>query len=41
MLGAVHGAFGLGGTIGPLIATAMVTSGGGGYLVVTTYPPCP
>lgn len=28
MLGAMHGSYGLGGTIGPLIATAMVTSGG-------------
>ncbi|TVY57799.1 Bypass of stop codon protein 6 [Lachnellula cervina] len=27
MLGAMHGSYGLGGTIGPLIATAMVTSG--------------
>jgi fucose permease len=27
MLGSMHGAYGLGGTIGPLIATAMVTSG--------------
>lgn len=28
MLGAMHGSYGLGGTIGPLIATAMVASGG-------------
>jgi len=28
MLGAFHGSYGLGGTIGPLIATAMVTKGG-------------
>ena len=28
MLGAFHGSYGLGGTIGPLIATAMVASGG-------------
>ncbi|KAL3427377.1 MFS efflux [Phlyctema vagabunda] len=27
MLGAMHGSYGLGGTVGPLIATAMVTSG--------------
>lgn len=27
MLGSMHGSYGLGGTIGPLIATAMVTSG--------------
>jgi fucose permease len=34
MLGAMHGAYGLGGTIGPLIATAMVTSG---HLVWSRY----
>jgi fucose permease len=28
MLGTLHGSYGLGGTIGPLIATAMVTKGG-------------
>ncbi len=28
MLGAMHGSYGVGGTIGPLIATAMVTKGG-------------
>lgn len=28
MLGLMHGSYGLGGTLGPLIATAMVTSGG-------------
>ncbi|TVY84286.1 Bypass of stop codon protein [Lachnellula suecica] len=28
MLGAMHGSYGLGGTIGPIIATSMVTSGG-------------
>jgi fucose permease len=28
MLGAIHGSYGVGGTIGPLIATAMVTKGG-------------
>jgi fucose permease len=28
MLGAMHGSYGIGGTVGPLIATAMVTSGG-------------
>jgi fucose permease len=28
MLGAMHGSYGIGGTIGPLIATTMVTSGG-------------
>ena len=28
MLGAMHGSYGLGGTIGPLIATTMVTTGG-------------
>lgn len=28
MLGAMHGSYGVGGTIGPLIATAMVTRGG-------------
>lgn len=28
MLGAMHGSYGIGGTIGPLIATAMVASGG-------------
>ncbi|RDW69609.1 hypothetical protein BP6252_08629 [Coleophoma cylindrospora] len=28
MLGAMHGSYGLGGTIGPLIATAMASSGG-------------
>lgn len=28
MLGLMHGSYGLGGTLGPLIATAMITSGG-------------
>lgn len=28
MLGLMHGSYGLGGTVGPLVATAMVTSGG-------------
>ena len=28
MLGSMHGSYGLGGTLGPLIATAMVTTGG-------------
>jgi fucose permease len=28
MLGLMHGSYGLGGTLGPLVATAMVTSGG-------------
>lgn len=36
-LGAFHGSYGIGGTVGPLIATALVSRGGGNHTVWSTF----